>query len=97
MYKRQENRGPFSLPMDLSNLLGIKKEKLIEILNDRSYLTQEIEENDLLISKKIIVNKKPTSKKVKKPLEKKNKKDKKSLPKKLFNNPFDQLKDINAK
>ena len=83
--------------MDLSNLLGIKKEKLIEILNDRSYLVQEIEENDLLISKKIIVNKKLTSKKVKKPLEKKNKKDKKSLPKKLFNNPFDQLKDINAK
>ena len=96
LFKR-ENRGPFSLPMDLSNLLGIKKEKLIEILNDRSYLVQEIEENDLLISKKIIINKKPTSKKVKKPLEKKNKKDKKSLPKKLFNNPFDQLKDINAK
>ena len=83
--------------MDLSNLLGIKKEKLIEILNDRSYLVQEIEENDLLISKKIIINKKSTSKKVKKPLEKKNKKDKKSTPKKLFNNPFDQLKDINAK
>ena len=96
LFKR-ENRGPFSLPMDLSNLLGIKKEKLIEILNDRSYLVQEIEENDLLISKKIIINKKSTSKKVKKPLEKKNKKDKKSTPKKLFNNPFDQLKDINAK
>ena len=96
LFKR-ENRGPFSLPMDLSNLLGIKKEKLIEILNDRSYLVQEIEENDLLISKKIIINKKPTSKKVNKSLVKKNKKDKKSLPKKLFNNPFDQLKDINAK
>ena len=44
--------------MDLSNLLGIKKEKLIEILNDRSYQFQEIEENDILISKKIIINKK---------------------------------------
>ena len=52
LFKR-ENRGPFSLPMDLSNLLGIKKEKLIEILNERSYSIQEIEENDLLISKKI--------------------------------------------
>ena len=96
LFKR-ENRGPFSLPMDLSNLLGIKKEKLIEILNERSYLVQEIEENDLLISKKITSNKKPTSKKSNKPAEKKNKKEKKSTPKKLFNNPFDQLKDINAK
>jgi ATP-dependent RNA helicase SUPV3L1/SUV3 len=96
LFKR-ENRGPFSLPMDLSNLLGIKKEKLIEILYERSYLIQEIEENDLLISKKITINKKSTFKKVNKPLEKKNKKEKKSLPKKLFNNPFDQLKDINAK
>ena len=96
LFKR-ENRGPFSLPMDLSNLLGIKKEKLIEILNERSYLVQEIEENDLLISKKLTINKKPTFKKANKPLEKKNKKEKKSIPKKLFNNPFDQLKDINAK
>ena len=83
--------------MDLSNLLGIKKEKLIEILNERSYLFQEIEENDLLLSKKITINKKPASKKSSKSLEKKNKKEKKSTPKKLFNNPFDQLKDINAK
>ena len=60
-------------------------------------MVQEIEENDLLISKRIIINKKPTAKKVNKPLDKKNKKVKKSLPKKLFNNPFDQLKDINAK
>ena len=60
-------------------------------------IKEQIEENDILISKKIIINKKPTSKKVNKALEKKNKKDKKSLPKKLFNNPFDQLKDINAK
>ena len=36
LFKR-ENRGPFSLPMDLSNLLGIKKEKLIKILQDRSF------------------------------------------------------------
>ena len=96
LFKR-ENRGPFSLPMDLSNLLGIKKDKLIEILKERSYLFQEIEENDLLISKKITVTKKTTSKKFSKSAEKKNKKEKKSLPKKLFNNPFDQLKDINAK
>ena len=96
LFKR-ENRGPFSLPMDLSNLLGIKKEKLIEILNERSYLVQEIEENDLLISKKIITNKKPITKKSNKHPEKKNKNEKKSIPKKLFNNPFDQLKDINAK
>ena len=54
LFKR-ENRGPFSLPMDLSNLLGIKKDKLIEILNDRSYLVQAIEENDLLISKKLLL------------------------------------------
>jgi len=91
LFKR-ENRGPFSLPMDLSNLLGIKKEKLIEILNERAYLVQEIEENDLLISKKITINKKPNSKKTEKLSEKKNKKEKKPLPKKLFNNPFDQLK-----
>ena len=96
LFKR-ENRGPFSLPMDLSNLLGIKKEKLIEIINDRSYLVQEIEENDLLISKKIVISKKPTSKKVNNPSKKKIKKEKKSTTKKLFNNPFDQLKDINAK
>jgi hypothetical protein len=96
LFKR-ENRGPFSLPMDLSNLLGIKKDKLIEILNQRSYLVQEIEENDLLISKKIIINKKPTSHKQNKPEAKKNKKEKKSPPKKLFNNPFNQLKDINDK
>jgi hypothetical protein len=82
--------------MDLSNLLGIKKDKLIEILNDRSYLVQAIEENDLLISKKIIINKKPTfNNKVNKSDSKKNKKEKKLPPKKLFNNPFNQLKDIN--
>jgi hypothetical protein len=82
--------------MDLSNLLGIKKDKLIEILNDRSYLVQAIEENDLLISKKIIINKKPTfNNKVNKSDSKKNKKEKKLPPKNLFNNPFNQLKDIN--
>ncbi len=95
LFKR-ENRGPFSLPMDLSNLLGIKKDKLIEILNDRSYLVQAIEENDLLISKKIFINKKPTfNNKVNKSDSKKNKKEKKLPPKNLFNNPFNQLKDIN--
>ena len=44
-----------------------------------------------------MINKKPASKKSSKPLEKKNKKEKKSTPKKLFNNPFVQLKDIDAK
>ena len=96
LFKR-ENRGPFSLPVDLSNLLGIKKEKLIEILNEKAYLIQDIEENDLLISKKITINRKFTPKKLNKPAEKKNKKEKKPLAKKLFNNPFDQLKDINVK
>ena len=98
LFKR-ENRGPFSLPMDLSNLLGIKKDKLISILKNRSFNIQDIAENDLVISKKIKANKtmelkQNNSKKVlKKPL----KKVKKSTPKKLFNNPFDQLKNINAK
>ena len=95
----RENRGPFSLPMDLSNLLGIKKDKLISILKSRSFNIQDIAENDLVISKKIKANKtmefkQNNSKKVlKKPL----KKVKKSTPKKLFNNPFDQLKNITAK
>ena len=98
LFKR-ENRGPFSLPMDLSNLLGIKKDKLISILKSRSFNIQDIAENDLVISKKIKASKtmelkQNNSKKVlKKPL----KKVKKSTPKKLFNNPFDQLKNINAK
>ena len=39
LFKR-ENRGPFSLPMDLSNLLGIKKDKLINILKNKSFLIQ---------------------------------------------------------
>ena len=95
LFKR-ENRGPFSLPMDLSNLLGIKKEKLIEILKKRSFLIQEIEENDLVISKKITINKTQDIKKNKKKLETKPK-IKKNSSKKLFNNPFNQLKDINAK
>ena len=95
LFKR-ENRGPFSLPMDLSNLLGIKKEKLIEILRKRSFLIQEIEENDLVISKKITINKTQDIKKNKKRLEIKPK-IKKNSSKKLFNNPFNQLKDINAK
>jgi len=57
LFKR-ENRGPFSLPMDLSNLLGIKKDKLISILKSRSFNIQEIAENDLIISKKISNNNK---------------------------------------
>ena len=31
-FLKEKIGGPFSLPMDLSNLLGIKKEKLIEII-----------------------------------------------------------------
>ena len=97
LFKR-ENRGPFSLPMDLSNLLGIKKEKLIDILKSRSFLIQEIEENDLVISKKVSNNKTLVSEKNKKIiLKSKPKKVKKTPPKKLFNNPFNQLRDINAK
>ncbi len=96
LFKR-ENRGPFSLPMDLSNLLGIKKEKLIKILLDRSFSIQEIEENDLVISKKIKINKTPSIEKNKKMLKTHQKKVKKIPTKNLFNNPFNQLRDINAK
>ena len=56
LFKR-ENRGPFSLPMDLSNLLGIKKDKLINILKNKSFLIQEFSDNDLVISKKIKITK----------------------------------------
>ncbi len=98
LFKR-ENRGPFSLPMDLSNLLGIKKDKLISILKSRSFNIQDIAENDLVISKKIKANKTMELKQnnSKKVLKKPSKKVKKPSPKKLFNNPFDQLKNINAK
>ena len=96
LFKR-ENRGPFSLPMDLSNLLGIKKEKLIKILQDRSFSIQEVEENDLVISKKIKINKIPSIEKNKKTLKTHQKKVKKTPTKNLFNNPFNQLRDINAK
>ena len=96
LFKR-ENRGPFSLPMDLSNLLGIKKEKLIKILQDRSFSIQEVEENDLVISKKIKINKTPSIEKNKKMLKTHQKKVKKIPTKNLFNNPFNQLRDINAK
>ena len=83
--------------MDLSNLLGIKKEKLIKILQDRSFSIQEVEENDLVISKKIKINKTPSTEKNKKMLKTKQKKVKKTPTKNLFNNPFNQLRDINAK
>ena len=96
LFKR-ENRGPFSLPMDLSNLLGIKKEKLIDLLKNRSFLIQELEENDLMVAKKLSNNKPQLEKKNSKSIKKKPKKIIKSPPKKLFNNPFNQLKDINAK
>ena len=98
LFKR-ENRGPFSLPMDLSNLLGIKKDKLISILKNRSFNIQGVAENDLVISKKIKINKTLEVKqnKSKKLLKKPSKKVKNSTSNKLFNNPFDQLKNINAK
>ena len=98
LFKR-ENRGPFSLPMDLSNLLGIKKDKLINILKNKSFLIQEFSDNDLVISKKIKITKTQdiVQKKLKKALKNPLKKVKKSPSKKLFNNPFDQLKNINVK
>ena len=84
--------------MDLSNLLGIKKDKLISIIKSRSFNIQEIAENDLIISKKInpktLELKQSKNKKV---LKKPSKKVKKPSSKKLFNNPFDQLKNINVK
>ena len=84
--------------MDLSNLLGIKKDKLISIIKSRSLNIQEIAENDLIISKKInpktLELKQSKNKKV---LKKPSKKVKKPSSKKLFNNPFDQLKNINVK
>ncbi len=98
LFKR-ENRGPFSLPMDLSNLLGIKKDKLISILKNRSLNIQGVAENDLVISKKIKLNKTLEVRQniSKKSLKKPSKKVKNSKPNKLFNNPFDQLKNINVK
>ena len=82
---------------DLANLLKENKsEKEIEkaAYEINPNLVKTIEDNSNL---KIILNKKLNSKKPNKPLEKKNRKEKKSSSKKLFNNPFDQLKDINAK
>ena len=98
LFKR-ENRGPFSLPMDLSNLLGVKKDKLISILKSKSFNIQEVSENDMVVSRKIKVNKTIEAKqnKSKKVLKKITKKVKKPTSKKLFNNPFDQLKNINVK
>ena len=77
----------------------IKKDKLISILKSRSFNIHEIAENDLILSKKINSNKALVFKqnKNKKVLKKPLKKVKKSSPKKLFNNPFDQLKNINVK
>ncbi len=85
--------------MDLSNLLGVKKDKLINIIKSRSFNIQEIAENDLIISKKINSNKALELKqnKNKNVLKKASKKVKKPSSKKLFNNPFDQLKNINVK
>ena len=85
--------------MDLSNLLGIKKDKLISILKNRSLNIQGVAENDLVIYKKIKLNKtfEVKQNKSKKFLKKPSKKVKNSTPNKLFNNPFDQLKNINVK
>ena len=77
---------------------GIKKDILISIIKSRSLNIQEIAENDLIISKKInpktLDLKQSKNKKV---LKKLSKKVKKPSSKKLFNNPFDQLKNINVK
>ena len=46
---KRENRGPFALPIDLSNLLGIKKDKLIQMLTSRNKSLFLVSENDYLI------------------------------------------------
>ena len=80
--------------------MGKIKDKLLSILKSRSLNIQEIADNDLIISKKINVNNKTSEfmqNKNKKVLKKPSKKVIKPSSKKLFNNPFDQLKNINVK
>ena len=90
LFKR-EMRGPYALPIDLSNLLGIKKEKLVEILLSRNFQIIQTGENDQIVIKKQIKIQKEKNK-TKKPL---NKINTKKQP--LFNNPFNELNKINAR
>ncbi|MDC0861936.1 hypothetical protein OAQ08_05010, partial [Alphaproteobacteria bacterium] len=92
LFKR-ESRGPYALPIDLSNLLGIKKEKLIEILVARKMRIVPIGDNDYMVFKsyKAEIDKKSNNKnnsqiKVKKP----------QKTKQLFNNPFNDLSKLNV-
>ena len=92
LFKR-ESRGPYALPIDLSNLLGIKKEKLIEILVARKMRIVPIGDNDHMVFKsyKVEIVKKSNNKnnsqiKAKKP----------QKTKQLFNNPFNDLSKLNV-
>ena len=81
-----------------NTLIG-KKSYPIITPKSRSFNIQELADNDLIVSKKISNYKTLELKqnKNKKVLKKSPKKVKKPLSKKLFNNPFDQLKNINVK
>ena len=94
LFKR-DSRGPYALPIDLSNLLGIKKDKLVSILSERNMQILPMGENDHMIfkappiAKNNFKEKKKTKKTVFNP-----KQEKKS--KKLFNNPFNDLTKFNV-
>ncbi|MDC1316082.1 helicase-related protein [Alphaproteobacteria bacterium] len=91
LFKR-EIRGPFALPIDLSNLLGIKKSKLLTMLLAREMQVIDIKENDSMVFKSI-------QKKISNKIKKKTKKVQINEPKKnkkLFNNPFNNLDKINV-
>ena len=93
LFKR-ETRGPFALPIDLSNLLGIKKDKLIEILVARKKQLIQVAENDYMVFQQKIIpikEKKVTLKKNFTPKLNTNQKSKK-----LFNNPFNDLGKFNV-
>ncbi len=91
LFKR-EIRGPFALPIDLSNLLGIKKSKLLTMLLAREMQVIDIKENDSMVFKSI-------QKKISNKIKKKTEKVQINAPKKnkkLFNNPFNNLDKINV-
>jgi|TARA_B110000285_G_scaffold139151_1_gene155727 ATP-dependent RNA helicase SUPV3L1/SUV3 len=93
LFKR-ESRGPYALPIDLSNLLGIKKDKLIEILSSRNMQVLPMGENDYMVFK--------TNPIMKNNIKEKQKPKIKSPPKQvkqnktLFNNPFNDLTKLNV-
>ncbi len=96
LFKR-ETRGPYALPIDLSNLLGIKKEKLIEILMARKMQILPVGNNDHMVFKsykvEIIKNE---NKMVKNKNSIKIKDMKPQKNKQLFNNPFNDLSKLNV-